>query len=191
MLKLYDRVSDFGVQYLRQDLIIPIGKPCSEMSKRCPPLRVNHVAMPPKLEYCSSSRTECPILESVLAAVNPASPLPMTMTSYSARKSPSANPGPSLETPPVLDDAVHLTRMRVRNPCLLRGQGQEQTLAGASRLNRVIGHRSFGHLSFFIGACGFFERINDVSISWADSSSNTQTCHADVAKAGSSMKTDK
>jgi hypothetical protein len=35
------------VQYLRQDLIIPTGKPWSEMSKMWPPLRVNQVARPP------------------------------------------------------------------------------------------------------------------------------------------------
>ena len=37
------------VQYLRQLLIMPTGKPCSEMSKMWPPLRLNQVAIPPKL----------------------------------------------------------------------------------------------------------------------------------------------
>ena len=37
------------VQYRRQLLTMPYGKPCSEMSKMCPPGRLNHVAMPPSL----------------------------------------------------------------------------------------------------------------------------------------------
>ena len=35
-------------QYRRQLLIIPCGKPCREISKMCPPARLNQVAMPPR-----------------------------------------------------------------------------------------------------------------------------------------------
>ena len=34
-------------QYLRQDFFMPTGNPCREMSKMCPPARLNQVAIPP------------------------------------------------------------------------------------------------------------------------------------------------
>ncbi|MGC4004044.1 MAG: hypothetical protein QM811_13340 [Pirellulales bacterium] len=37
------------VQYRRQLLIMPIGKPCSQILKMCPCGRLNQVAMPPSL----------------------------------------------------------------------------------------------------------------------------------------------
>ena len=43
-------------QYFRQLLIMPIGKPCSEISKIWPPARLNHVAIAvPDLEAASET----------------------------------------------------------------------------------------------------------------------------------------